>query len=373
VAKSSSVILQTVDAGIFKLPPKAHASNVYVVSYRNGDVRLFSGVPSMVDRGGGSFCYIVDVAERRVTSSSTVTSAADAYSFTVEVAATWKVTDPVAVVRAGLADGDDVVLGCLQDDLWTIGRRYLPEHANAAEAAARDALSGARSLAEGITVLRATARFRADSHLTAAVLDRDTDRHQGSLEEDRLHRLRQWFDGSEESAILLHLLQHRDDTGTVLQMLTDGRDKAQAIRLTLLDRMLEHKLITDADAQPLRDQVLGPAVAPPVTMRPIKARATPLALPPAVAGSVVPDPAQPNTAWLPSAAGPPAPQQPEDQPWQAPPASSPPAGQQPAGQQPVANEDPNSASGSGTRDGNGQAGGVREWKTLRKRPGQEPA
>jgi hypothetical protein len=350
VAQSSGVILQTIDSRLFVPPPKAHPHNAYVVSYRDGGVRLFSGAPSMTDRLGGRYCYIVDIAEHRVTDSCVVPSLIDAYSFTVEVEATWKVTDPVAVVSANLADGNEVVLARLRDELWVIGRQYLPENVGAAEAAARNALPAVSALTEGITVLRSTARFRADSHLTAAVLDTDADRHQGNLDEQRIRRLRQWFDGSEESAILLHLLQHKDDTGTVLQMLVSGQDKAQAMRLALLDRLLEHKLITDADAQPLRDQVMGPSVAPPVTMRPIKGRPAPLALPPTVVGSIVPDPPQPVVAAPPSA--PVA----EDQP-----ASAKPPGQQSA------------PSGDGGADHTGNApGGVKEWKQLKKRPSQGP-
>ena len=349
MAQSSGVILQTIDSRLFVAPPKVHPHNAYVVSYRDGGVRLFSGAPSIADRLGGRYCYIVDIAEHRVTGSCTVPSLIDAYAFTVEVEATWKVTDPVAVVSANLADGNEVVLAHLKDELWVIGRQYLPENAGAAEAAARNTLPPVSALAEGITVLRSAARFRTDSHLTAAVLDMDAGRHQGNLDAQRMQQLRQWFDGSEESAILLHLLQHKDDTGTVLQMLANGQDKAQAMRLALLDRMLEHKLITDADAQPLRDQVMGPSVAPPVTMKPIKGRPAPPALPPAVAGSIVPEPAPPGAAAPP--AGPVA----EDQPTRSP-------GRPPA------------PSGDAEADHTGNApGGVREWKQLKNRPGQEPA
>src|SRR5215472_5620653 len=335
------------DSKLFGAPPKAHPHNVYVVSYRNGGLRAFPGVPSMNDRRGSNFCYIVDIGEHRVADTCMVASAIDAYSFTVEVTATWKVTDPLAVVAANLTDGNEVVLARLRDELWVVGRQYLPENAGAAEATARTVLSTVGPLPEGITLLRASARFRSDAHLTGAVLERDQSRHQGSLDAERMEQLRQWWDGSEDGAILLHLLRHQDDTGAVLEMIVTGQDKAQALRLALLDRMLENKLITDADAQPLRDQVMGSAVAPPVTMRPIKNRPAPLSLPSAVAGSVVPDPAQAALA---------APAE-EDQPGPA----------QPPSAQPAPSGDP------GTGRTGDAPGSVKEWKPLKKRPGQDPA
>jgi hypothetical protein len=352
VPQSSGVILQTMDSKLFGSPPKAHPHNVYVVSYRNGGIRAFPGVPSMADRRGSSYCYIVDIGEHRVADTCMVASAIDAYSFTVEVSATWKVTDPLAVVAANLTDGNEVVLARLKDELWVVGRQYLPENASAAEATARTALSAVGPLPEGITMLRSSARFRADAHLTGAVLEMDQSRHQGNLDAQRMEQLRQWWDGSEDGAILLHLLRHQDDTGTVLQMIADGQDKAQALRLTLLDRMLEHKLITDADAQPLRDQVMGISAAPPVTMRPIKNRPAPLSLPSTVAGSVVPDPAQAAVAAPVEA----------DQPGPAQPPSA-----QPPSAQPAPSGDP------GTGRTGSAPGGVKEWKQLKKRPGQDPA
>ena len=287
--KSSGVILQTVDASFFLAPPKAHPSNIYVVSYKDGGVRSFTGAPSAGDRWGSRFCYIVDTAEHQAANSCTVQSSVDAYAFTVEVAATWRVTDAETVVRAGVTDGNTVVLGWIQDEIWQIGRTFPPESAAAAEIATRTALAGVRVLAQGITVLRATARFRADSRLTEGRLRLDEDALKGQLEERGIDRLRR-LDGSDESAIREHLLRHPDDTGSVLQMLSAGRERDQALRLTLLKEALDHGFITDADAQPFRDLLLGgqghQIAAPGGT--PLSGPKPPLSLPPgvSVAGAV---------------------------------------------------------------------------------------
>ena len=274
MAKSSGVILRTIESSFWSAPPKAHPSNIYVVSYNDGRVRSFTGAPTASDRWGSRFCYIVDTAERRVSDSFTVPTAIDAYLFTVEATATWKVTNPEAVVRANLSDGNEVVLGRIRDELWFVGRGFRPDDAAGAEAAARGAL--ATVLDEGLTLLRSTARFTVDTNLTMAVRERDQDSHQGSLDEQRTARLRRMFEGTDD-AILLHLRQHPDDTVTVLQMVAETRDRNQTAQFGLLDRMLEHGLITDADAQPLRDSLMG-TNTPSATMRPITRHATPAAI-----------------------------------------------------------------------------------------------
>ena len=266
----SGTILRLVARDFLKASPRAKPGEVYVVVYNDGSVRVSAGVPSYRVLLRSPFCYIVDTAERRMRNSFSVPTVTDAYSFKVEVDANWKVTSPEAVVRVGLVDGNEAVLGKLQEELWAIGRDYRPQDAVGAEAAALSALSGPRELDEGVTILRAVARFQIDDHLTAAVVETDEASRLGRIERQRFSVLRDMVSGSDESMIRLHLLQHPEDTGAVLQMMTDAEDKNQAVRLGLLARMLEHNLITDADAQPLRDAILSqPISGAPVKMRPI--------------------------------------------------------------------------------------------------------
>jgi hypothetical protein len=382
VTHSDGVILNAVPSGLFTPPPRAQANNVYFVSYADGRLQAFSGAPAAADRWGSRFCYIVDIAEHRTWGSFELPSSNDAYSFTIEAETTWKVTNPEAVVRNNLTGGGDVVLARLKDELWLIGRQYAPGDAAGAELAARSALHRAIHLDQGITVLRCTARFRVDSHLTAAVLERDQATHQQGLDVQRMQHLRQLVDGSDDSMIMLHLLQHPDDTGTILQMMTDARDKNQAVQMGLLDRMLENKLITDADAQPLRDRVLGQSVIPPPLMRPIASRAQPQALPPAVAApppAVAPGPSQSQSQSQPAAppaatkkvylvadtdttTAPPPRMRPISRPHPAPSA--------PAQAAPSAQPDPPPAPDPAPPAP--PAGGVRTWKSLRPAPDPDP-
>jgi hypothetical protein len=299
LATSSGAVIQTVDAGFFTAPPKAHPSRVYVVSYRDGHLRSFSGAPSAAERISSKFCYLVDTSEQYASSTCTVTSAVDAYSFSVELTAAWRVTDPEAAVRADLSDGSSLVLGSLQDTVWQIARSFQPDRAASAESAVRASLEGAIPLGAGITVLRAVARFRADAAVTKATVSRDTAAHEGTLERERMALLRDMFDGSEASALVLHLLRHPGDTGSALTTLKDNREKEQALRLALqdrdrqhylaiLDRALDNNLINDADAQPLRDLLFGQSAGAGLTgsaaMVPIASKPA-LSLPPGVTAS----------------------------------------------------------------------------------------
>ena len=80
-------------------------------------------------------------------------------------------------------------------------------------------------------MLRAVARFHADAAVTGATKDA-TATHQAALERQRMTRLQEMFDGTEAGALMIHLLQHPDDTGSVLGTLKDSREKEQALRLS---------------------------------------------------------------------------------------------------------------------------------------------
>ena len=320
LAKSLGGVIQAVDAGFFVAPPKAHPSRVYVVSYRDGHLRSFIGIPSATDRLAGRFCYHVDTRQQHAANRCTVASAVDGYSFSVELSATWRVTDPEAAVLANLSDGNGLVLGALQDMIWQVGRRFQPDRAAGAEAEARTVLARQVRLASGIAVLRAAARFEADAAVSGSQLDLDSDAHQGALERQRMARLREMFDGSEAGALMLQLMRHPDDTASVLAMMNENRDKERALRLAvqerdrehylaLLDRALAKDLISDSDAEPLRNLLFGQSAAGPLTgsvaMVPI-AGGPPLSLPQGIGPSGPATPGGPVVTGIPGASGSPA-------------------------------------------------------------------
>ena len=232
----------------------------------------------------------------------------------------------------------------------------------------RTSLAQEIPLGSGVVIVRAVARLSADAAVTGATKERDTASHQAALERDRMKQLHELFDGTEAGALMIHLLQHPDDTGSVLSTLKDSREKDQALRLALLDRdrqhylamldrALENNLINDSDAQPLRDllfgQAAGATLAGSVTMVPIAPKPA-LSLPPGVAAgttAVTPGFGAPGTP--PSREGPA-------------PTAGPPVAQGhvvDAVDTPVEDEDPNSP-GSAPK---ASPGGVAGWKPIKNR------
>lgn len=345
MSKNSGVIMQTVDSSFFNAPPKAHPHNAYVVSYKDGSTRSFSGAPSASDRWGSRYCYIVDTGEHGMASTCRVQSAVDAYAFDVDLDAVWQVTDAEAVVRANMVNGDEAVRVWLEDELWRVGRQFQPENATAAEAAARAAVSGAHRFEQGITVLQSKARFRADRQLMEGRRQLDQDALQGQLDQQQLERLNR-LDGSDEAAVREHLLRHPEDTQTVLTMLAAGRERNQGMYIGVLKELLDRNLITDADVGPLRDFVLGTGQAPPglssarsqvPSARPLLS--LPAGVSSATSGDPAPAPAPPVVSPSPAVSA-------ED----APPGAT--APQQPGTDPPTA------------RPGTGR-GGVKQWKPVK--------
>jgi hypothetical protein len=257
VPTSSGLILESVDSGFFRPPPKGHASHIYVVLYKDGRIERYSGMPSAGDRWGSMYCYLVDTSEHHAARNCTVQSSDDAYEFTVEINAAWRVTDIDAVVRSQVTHGDPMVLGYLQDQLWQVARRFPPQSAAQAEAAARAALAQPAVLTNGITVLHTTAKFRSDPRIIEGTRVLDADKLQGQLDAQQLARMQGRLDGSDESAIREHLLRHPGDTMAVLQMLSAGKERQQTMWMALLKEALDRGFITDADAQPFRDMLLA--------------------------------------------------------------------------------------------------------------------
>lgn len=265
MADSSPMILQKMDAGLLSSIPKPRPDAVFVLSYAGGELKSFNRTPFMSERIGSKYCYIVDTSERHTTNSLRIPAMGDVYFFQLGYDTTWQVTDPEVVVRGNVSDGDAVVAGFLRDALWRIGRSYPPSAVQGAEDEARRYLQPPFDIGGGLTVTWLSIRLALDERQSEAAVEVDADAHTGRLARTRVQRLRELLDG-DESFLLLHLAQHPDDTGSVLQMITASRERNEQVRLGLLDRMLERGFIQDADIGPLRESILGtsgPVVLPP--------------------------------------------------------------------------------------------------------------
>jgi len=115
----------------------------------------------------------------------------------------------------------------------------------------------------GLALTAVTARVVLDERQSSPVARREADAHTGVIEQQRYARLRARLADGDQSFVLEHLAQHPEDTGTILQMLTVGRERNDQNRLALLDRLLNQGFVQEADVGGLRDAILGsPGVLP---------------------------------------------------------------------------------------------------------------
>jgi hypothetical protein len=339
-------IVQRHDSNWLTTSPVVGAAQVYVLSYKDGRLVAFTRRPTFADRVGSTFCYVVDTAEQRTSFSTTAPSRQDAYPFTVQADVVWRVVDAEALVRSGVDDAAQVVRSAVDDQLWTVGRRFAPDDAAGAEQAGRQAFPANSAVSSGLALVRVLVRMTPYAGLTGAVRQADSVRHDGAIgllkmqqESDRMHHMRTLLDG-DESLLLLHLANNRSDTGSVIQLMLEARQRGETTRMELFDRMVANNFIQDADVEPLRRALLGGSgpgmLTPTVGLTSSSMRAI-------IPGDPVPPAAaSPSTGGATGSVPPPAPA---------------------AGAGPADNGTPDPAGGKPS------IGHVREWKPLMKRDG----
>lgn len=297
-----------------RVPPAA-SDTVVVVTYADARTALFTGRPRWRDRRGASRFDVVDVSDHVTRTSTHLPTHGDVYRFGADVTIAWHVYDAGEVVRRRAVHGDDLALGYVLEQFRSLSRRYQAKDVAGAEESLRRALPLPVRLPSGLEIIGISAALTVDQRLARRVTDRDEALHTTDIDQidvtrlqDRADRLRPLVQGP-QGAVLVHLAQHPEDTGSVLQLMVQGRNEDRAHHLALLDRLLQNEFVQEADVAPLRAALLGsvpgawnpvsrPMLDPPVTP-------APQALPSASAPSA-------TAAFDPSATGNPEPE-PEDQ------------------------------------------------------------
>lgn len=128
----------------FGAAPQQKAGVATVVATNGGEVRL---VPDRRTLGELAFAphatqYEVDLAHHQTTFAFKLRSNDDGYHFEATVEVTWRVHDPVQVVRHRIVDGTEAVRQQLRGRMVTLGRRYDIEHSRELEEAIRAEFEG---------------------------------------------------------------------------------------------------------------------------------------------------------------------------------------------------------------------------------------
>ena len=250
------LIITKSESRLMAAMPRPRPDAVIVLAYSGGGVKTFRHAPGMADRSGSKWCYVIDVAQHFSSGELTIPARGDVYFFRAWFDAGWQVSDPEEVVRHNIEHGEPVVSGFLSDALWRRGRAHDPDDAQGAEDEIRSAVRPPLAMGCGLALSALNVRLSLDSREADAAATDAEEARAGRRQTERVRRLRTLVDG-DESLLLLHLSQHPGDTTTVLQMVTQARERNDRVRLELLDRMLKEGFIQDADIGPLRDSVLG--------------------------------------------------------------------------------------------------------------------
>ena len=263
----SPLIKERLDAGMFGRLPQIDPHCTYVLAYGGGELRAFSHKPRFGDRAGTNRCYVVDTSPRSSRGTLKVPARGGRYFFDAIYDAQWRVADPVQVVRDNVDDGHNTVAGFLQSQLGPIGRQFDPDDAEGFENHIYNRLGAAAEapglpVGNGLGLTALTVVVTSDPRVIDRGVELDDDVHEGTLTERRTMRLQHLLHG-DGSAITYHLAQNPKDTHTVLQMITDARDKNERLRLEWLDRMRDDDAIQEADYEAARAVVLGGGSASP--------------------------------------------------------------------------------------------------------------
>jgi hypothetical protein len=265
MADTSPLIIQKLESGLMTAAPRPGPNAVFVLSYNDGGLKIFQRGLGFTDRAGSRWCYVVDVSQRFSSGELQIPARGDIYYFQAWFDAGWQVSDAEAIVRNNIEFGEPLVSGFLSDALWRKGRCFDPEDVQGAEEEILRSIRPPLVIGSGLTLTALTVRLALDTRQATRGDEVRNDVHVGRLERARVQRLRGLVDG-DESFLMIHLAQHPGDTGAVLQMITQARERNDQLRLGLLDRMLEKGFIQDADIGPLRDSILGgggmPALQP---------------------------------------------------------------------------------------------------------------
>jgi hypothetical protein len=225
--------------------------------------------------------FEVDVADHHDVVKCRLPSRGDAFSFDSTLVLDWRVTDAAVVVERRIGDGLELCYARLLERLRQISRDFDIEACALAEVEINRVLGTAPiTLPEGITVHRFSARLGMDEATIKATREMRAAHHGSSLaavkssgtqgvqdieQEGTLRRQHQRMEAIQAAMrenydlVAIHLSQHPDDTGSLINMIRSDYQANEERRDKLIVELLQRGLIQDIDVGALNSALLSTA------------------------------------------------------------------------------------------------------------------
>lgn len=235
--------------------------------------------------------YEVDIADHHdIDDSSTLPSRGDVFEFRLRLILGWRVTDPVTVVARQVAEGLPLCAAYLVDLMRDVTRQFSIEASADAEAEIRRVVgTGPIVLAEGITIYQIRPQLSIDEATRHAGHARASAVHEGTIaviksrnavaeahhqsnvldiqQQAELRRRHEALEAVQSALrgnydpIALHLAQHPDQTGELVDMIRSDFKESQQRRDALIRDLAQQGLIQDIDVGDLASSLLNNAAA----------------------------------------------------------------------------------------------------------------
>ncbi|TDC60062.1 hypothetical protein E1200_31130 [Actinomadura sp. GC306] len=243
-------------------PAAAMPGRALVYSDRDGRTEHLTAPPRGRFGGFGATRYEwrfeVDTTLRSDTFTASVPSRTETARFVVTVEAEWSVTDPVRVVRRGLADGARLVRSRLLTVARSVGHGYRIEQISEMEAVLADRLAAEyRQYPEGITVHRCFVAAEPDQRSRAKQERLDDARVERQLSEEEVGALRASVRNSSD-LFLMYLAQDRNRVGDLIMDMRKHEEIREERVIELFNRAVEQNIMQPAEVNEMLRRLLGP-------------------------------------------------------------------------------------------------------------------
>ncbi|MFE0027256.1 hypothetical protein [Amycolatopsis sp. NPDC059021] len=287
-----------------------HTAVVYVT--KGGEYRLGAGRLTMGELvlATPKEMYLVDRTPHQETYSLQLPAQEEAFCFAASVRVTWRISDPVAAVKAGRMEPRETIGRFLEERLREVTRQFgVEQSADAERRIAHQYGDRIVPVSEAVEVTRCTAvldlddltrehiagrtKFKRDSETElstqqlrmmraehARELQELKEKHELAMKQERMKVYADALRGDDVNVLALRLAGHNEDVKDVINLLMEQKRLGLSNANAVLNSLLEHKLVNRKDVADLMadasDTLLGLPQkrhdAPPQDPPPVEAK-----------------------------------------------------------------------------------------------------